>query len=79
VSMDNTVEKLQDWDMYLEAIEQDLKAGYIEEKLFVVYLRKDGMNKQSDGSWADIIRERRGTKKCIMIGVQIGKKLKTER
>ena len=62
VSMDNTVEKLQDWDMYLEAIEQDLKAGYIEEKLFVVYLRKDGMNKQSDGSWAEIIRERRGLK-----------------
>jgi len=59
-----------------------LKAGYIEEKLFVVYLRKDGMNKQSDGSWADIIRNKRGIKKCMMIGVQIEKKerkQKTER
>jgi len=62
VAMDNTVEKLQDWDMYLEAIEQGLKAGYVEEKLFIVYLRKDGMNKQSDGSWAEIIREKRGIK-----------------
>ena len=61
-TMDNSVEKLQDWDMYLEAIEQELKAGYVNEKLFVVYLRKEGMNKQSNGSWIDIIREKRGIK-----------------
>lgn len=58
--LDNRVEKLQDWDMYLGA--RKLKAGYVSEKLFVVYMRSKGMNRHANGNWVDIIKTKRGLK-----------------
>ena len=59
--IDNEVEKLQDWDMYLEAIEQSLSAGYVKEKLFTVWMREEGMSRNGNKSnYENLIREKRG-------------------
>lgn len=59
--IDNTTEKLQDWDMYLEAVENELKAGYVKEKLFTVWMREEGMSRNGNkGNYEELIRLKRG-------------------
>lgn len=59
--IDNSVEKLQDWDLYLEAIENELKAGYVKEKLFTVWMREEGMSREGNKrNYEELIREKRG-------------------
>lgn len=59
-TFDSKLERMQDWDMYLDAVERGLKAGYVGEKLFTVFMREEGMSRKIDKKlWEEIVREKR--------------------
>ena len=54
--IDITINKFQEWDMFLSVVDKQQRGLYISEKLFTVYLRKDGMSNKNGELWKELIR-----------------------
>lgn len=59
--LDKKLERMQDWDLHLGALQEKLRAGYVREKLFTVWMREGGMSRKIDKEiWEDVIKDKRG-------------------
>ncbi len=59
--IDNQIERMQEWDMFLEVIEKKQAGVYVPMKLFTVYMRENGLsrNKNEAERWTNTIKEKR--------------------